>query len=120
MRGLETSNAEGQNHARDELLAPTLPTMKVLYVSGYADESFVRRGMLEPGVSFLKKPFTSEIMKVCGWQPVRCLTATTSSTRQTWPRRWPSGSAVATSGKHRAFHGRPGFSKFPPQHHLGP
>ncbi len=34
------------------------PDMKVLYVSGYPDESVVRDGLVEPGLAFLQKPFT--------------------------------------------------------------
>jgi PAS domain S-box-containing protein len=41
-------------------LARTRPQTKVLYLSGYADESIVRHGVLEPGVAFLQKPFTSD------------------------------------------------------------
>ncbi len=34
------------------------PEMRVLYMSGYTDDALVRRGPLEPGMSFLQKPFT--------------------------------------------------------------
>jgi len=34
------------------------PGLKVIYMSGYTDRSVIRNGMLEPGVSFVQKPFT--------------------------------------------------------------
>lgn len=34
------------------------PTLKVLYISGYADETVVRHGLLDPGTEMLQKPFT--------------------------------------------------------------
>ena len=34
------------------------PKLKVLYISGYADEAVVRRGALRKGMPFLQKPFT--------------------------------------------------------------
>ena len=36
--------------------------LKVLYVSGYADESIVQHGVLEPGLAFLQKPFSADAL----------------------------------------------------------
>ncbi len=36
------------------------PEMKVLFMSGYPDETIVQHGVLQPGTAFLEKPFTPE------------------------------------------------------------
>ena len=38
------------------------PKLKVLYMSGYADESIVQHGVLEPGIAFLPKPFKPQVL----------------------------------------------------------
>jgi PAS domain S-box-containing protein len=40
-------------------LTVTRPRMKVVYMSGYTEESIVRHGVLKEGIAFLHKPFTS-------------------------------------------------------------
>jgi PAS domain S-box-containing protein len=40
-----------------EQVSAIQPSIKVLYISGYADHAVVHHGRLEPGVDFLHKPF---------------------------------------------------------------
>jgi len=45
-----------------DLVAPTRPEMKVLFISGYSDEAVTRHGLAGPGRAFLSKPFGPEIL----------------------------------------------------------
>ncbi|GIK42624.1 MAG: histidine kinase [Chloroflexota bacterium] len=38
------------------------PKLKILYMSGYTDDAIVHHGVLEPGVAFLHKPFTLQML----------------------------------------------------------
>jgi CheY-like chemotaxis protein len=38
------------------------PSIRVLFLSGYADDAIVRHGILEEGVAFLQKPFVPDVL----------------------------------------------------------
>ena len=50
----EMSGRELVVHLRDRR-----PEVRVLYISGYTDDEILRRGLHEPGVAFLQKPFAA-------------------------------------------------------------
>jgi len=45
-----------------EALRALNPDLKVLFQSGYTDDTVVRRGILRSEVAFLKKPFTLDVL----------------------------------------------------------
>jgi CheY-like chemotaxis protein len=38
------------------------PGLKAMFISGYADDSMEKDGLLEPGSAFLRKPFTADAL----------------------------------------------------------
>ena len=38
------------------------PTLKVIYMSGYTEDAIAQHGVLNPGIAFVHKPFTSETL----------------------------------------------------------
>lgn len=43
-------------------LAQRKPALKVIYMSGYTDEAIVDHGVLQPGIAFVHKPFSSRTL----------------------------------------------------------
>ena len=43
-------------------LSEIRPATRHVFMSGYTDDEILRRGTLEPGVAFLQKPFTPEVL----------------------------------------------------------
>ena len=44
------------------VLAKLRPDMKVLYLSGYADDDIASHGLVDADIPFLQKPFTTDAL----------------------------------------------------------
>jgi two-component SAPR family response regulator len=40
----------------------TSPDLKVLFTSGYTDDALTNHGVFDPGIAFLPKPYTPDIL----------------------------------------------------------
>jgi two-component system, cell cycle sensor histidine kinase and response regulator CckA len=47
-----------------EALQAARPALRVLYMSGYTDDEIIRRGLHDPGTSFIQKPFTADNLAI--------------------------------------------------------
>jgi len=45
-----------------DLLVPLRPGIKVLYVSGYNEDTVLQKGVVEGQMEFLQKPFTPSVL----------------------------------------------------------
>jgi FixJ family two-component response regulator len=45
-----------------ELLAAERPGLRVLFMSGYTDDALSPHGVLGPGVHYLQKPFSPDVL----------------------------------------------------------
>ena len=54
--------AGGSGPELTERLIKMRPALKVIYMSGYTDETIVQHGVLKPEIAFLHKPFTADAL----------------------------------------------------------
>jgi PAS domain S-box-containing protein len=52
--------ASGRETARQ--VVTTRPSLRVLYMSGYPDDTIVQHGVLDPGLAFIQKPFSGDAL----------------------------------------------------------
>jgi two-component system cell cycle sensor histidine kinase/response regulator CckA len=49
-------------HDLAQRLAALRPEIRVIYMSGYSDDAITRHGLLEPGLAYVQKPFTPDVI----------------------------------------------------------
>ena len=59
------------------------PDLKLLFTSGYIEDAIVRNGVLEPGLTFIPKPYTSgalarKVREVLDGEPTLQIAGTTT------------------------------------------
>jgi PAS domain S-box-containing protein len=45
-----------------ELIRERQPALKIIYMSGYTEDTIAHHGVLQPGIAFLHKPFTADLL----------------------------------------------------------
>ena len=45
-----------------ERIQSVAPSVRVIYMSGYADDAITQHGVLDPRLAFIQKPFTSNVV----------------------------------------------------------
>lgn len=57
-----------------EKASERIPTLKVLFMSGYTDNVIIRQGVLEEGVHFIQKPFSVQTLDAKVWEVMNSAT----------------------------------------------
>ena len=83
-----------------EVLLPRYPEMKILYISGYAENAISHHGVIDPGIAFLAKPFSpnalvNRVRKLLD-MPTQAQAIISPAVKKTHPHWGGSGSSGGT------------------------